>query len=41
MVGGKGGGRPENARGAGKDVDKIDILIAEAKRLLSSSAKPA
>jgi alanyl-tRNA synthetase len=36
IVGGKGGGRPENARGAGKDVDKIDTLMAEAKRLLSS-----
>ncbi|HET9418207.1 MAG TPA: alanine--tRNA ligase-related protein, partial [Chthoniobacterales bacterium] len=41
IVGGKGGGRPENARGAGKDVDKIGMLIAEARRLLSSSAERA
>ena len=34
IVGGKGGGRPENARGAGKDVGKIDNALAEAKRLI-------
>ncbi len=35
IVGGKGGGRPENAQGAGKDASKIDIALAEARRLLS------
>ncbi|HYY14222.1 MAG TPA: DHHA1 domain-containing protein, partial [Chthoniobacterales bacterium] len=40
IVGGKGGGRPENARGAGKEIGKIEMLLAEARRLLSSSAKP-
>jgi alanyl-tRNA synthetase len=34
IVGGKGGGRPESARGAGKDVSKIDAALAEAKKLL-------
>ena len=32
---GKGGGRPESAQGGGTDVDKIDILLEEARRLLS------
>ena len=41
IVGGKGGGRPDNAQGSGPDVDQIDILLAKATRLLSSSAKPA
>ena len=35
IVGGKGGGRPENAQGSGSDVDKIDNALAEARRLLS------
>ncbi len=35
MVGGKGGGRPENAQGGGTDADKIDQALAEAKRLLT------
>jgi alanyl-tRNA synthetase len=34
IVGGKGGGRPENAQGSGSDVDKIDKALAEARRLL-------
>jgi alanyl-tRNA synthetase len=34
IVGGKGGGRPENARGGGKDVSKIDEALATAKTLL-------
>jgi alanyl-tRNA synthetase len=37
IVGGKGGGRPESARGAGKDVDKIDNALAEAKRLIAAA----
>ena len=35
IIGGKGGGRPENAQGGGTDAGKIDILLEEAKRLLS------
>ena len=35
IVGGKGGGRPENAQGSGTDVGKIDKALAEARRLLS------
>jgi alanyl-tRNA synthetase len=35
IVGGKGGGRPENAQGSGTDVGKIDKVLAEARRLLS------
>jgi alanyl-tRNA synthetase len=34
IVGGKGGGRPENAQGAGRDSSKIDIVLAEARKLL-------
>jgi alanyl-tRNA synthetase len=35
IVGGKGGGRPEGAQGAGKDVAKIGEALARAKELLS------
>jgi alanyl-tRNA synthetase len=35
IVGGKGGGRAENAQGSGTDVGKIDKALAEARRLLS------
>jgi len=35
IVGGKGGGRPDIAQGAGKDASKIGIALAEAKKLLS------
>jgi alanyl-tRNA synthetase len=35
IVGGKGGGRPENAQGAGKDASKINEALAKAKELLS------
>lgn len=34
MVGGKGGGRPDNAQGAGKDPSKIDDALARARELL-------
>ena len=34
IVGGKGGGRPDNARGGGKDVAKLDEALAKAKSLL-------
>jgi alanyl-tRNA synthetase len=35
IVGGKGGGRPENAQGAGKDVSKVPDALARARELLS------
>ena len=35
IVGGKGGGRPDNARGGGKDVSKLDEALAKAAELLS------
>jgi alanyl-tRNA synthetase len=34
IVGGKGGGRPENAQGAGKDATKIAEALAKARELL-------
>ncbi len=34
IVGGKGGGRPENAQGAGKDSSKIAEALAKARELL-------
>jgi alanyl-tRNA synthetase len=37
LVGGKGGGRPENAQGSGGDVGKIDMALAEATRLLTAA----
>ncbi|HPC60970.1 MAG TPA: alanine--tRNA ligase [Verrucomicrobiota bacterium] len=35
IVGGKGGGRPENARGGGKDISKLDEALAKALSLIS------
>jgi alanyl-tRNA synthetase len=35
IVGGKGGGRPDNAQGAGKDPSKIDEALARARALFS------
>jgi alanyl-tRNA synthetase len=40
IVGGKGGGRPENARGSGKDPSKLDSALEQARQLLVSGAKP-
>ena len=37
IVGGKGGGRPENAQGAGKDVSKINQALAEARKIINGS----
>jgi alanyl-tRNA synthetase len=37
IVGGKGGGRPESAQGAGKDSSKIDQALAKARELLSAA----
>ncbi|PYJ85389.1 MAG: hypothetical protein DME70_09630, partial [Verrucomicrobia bacterium] len=34
IVGGKGGGRPDNAQGAGKDATKIDEALARVRELL-------
>src|SRR5947207_2319057 len=34
IVDGKGGGRPDNAQGAGKDVSKIDAALARAREIL-------
>jgi len=34
IVGGKGGGRPDNAQGAGKDATRIDEALARARELL-------
>src|SRR6516162_5138056 len=34
IVGGKGGGKPDNARGGGKDVSKLDEALAKAGALL-------
>ena len=34
LVGGKGGGKPENARGGGKDPSQLDAALAQAKTLL-------
>ncbi|HEV2454816.1 MAG TPA: alanine--tRNA ligase, partial [Verrucomicrobiae bacterium] len=35
IVGGKGGGKPDNARGGGKDAGKLDEALAKAKSLLA------
>ena len=35
IVGGKGGGRPENAQGAGRDASKVAEALAKARELLS------
>jgi alanyl-tRNA synthetase len=34
IVGGKGGGKPDNARGGGKDAAKLDEALAKARSLL-------
>jgi alanyl-tRNA synthetase len=34
IVGGKGGGKPDNARGGGKDAGKLDEALAKAKTLM-------
>ncbi len=34
IVGGKGGGKPDNARGGGKDASKLDEALIKAKSLL-------
>jgi alanyl-tRNA synthetase len=34
IVGGKGGGKPDNARGGGKDAGKLDEALAKARTLI-------
>ena len=34
IVGGKGGGKPDFARGGGKDAAKLDAALAEARSLI-------
>ncbi len=34
LVGGKGGGKPDHARGGGKDASQLDAALAQAKSLL-------
>ncbi len=36
IVGGKGGGKPDFARGGGKDVTKADAALAEARKLIGA-----
>ncbi|MCB1088157.1 MAG: alanine--tRNA ligase, partial [Verrucomicrobiae bacterium] len=36
VVGGKGGGRPEMARGAGPGVDQLDAMLAKARELVGN-----
>jgi alanyl-tRNA synthetase len=35
IVGGRGGGRPENARGGGKDSQKLDAALNQIRTLLA------
>jgi len=35
IIGGKGGGKPDNARGGGKDASKLDEALAKVKSLLT------
>ncbi len=37
IVGGKGGGKPDNARGGGKDASKLDEALRQAEALLAGS----
>ena len=36
IVGGKGGGKPAQARGGGKNVGKLDEAIAEVQKILAN-----
>jgi alanyl-tRNA synthetase len=38
IVGGKGGGKPDNARGGGKDASKLDEALAKVKDFLSNAS---
>ena len=39
LVGGKGGGKPDNARGGGKEVSKLNDALAKAGEMLKVEAK--
>jgi alanyl-tRNA synthetase len=39
IVGGKGGGRPEGAQGAGKDAAKIGEALAKARELIAQHSR--
>ena len=36
VAGGKGGGKPEMARGAARDLDKLDDALAKAKEVIGA-----
>ena len=40
LVGGKGGGKPDNARGGGKDASKLPAALNKARELVAG-ASPA
>jgi alanyl-tRNA synthetase len=37
LVGGKGGGRPDNARGAGKDPARLEEALAAAREFVAKA----
>jgi alanyl-tRNA synthetase len=37
LVGGKGGGKPDNARGGGKEVARLGAALAKAMELISAA----
>jgi alanyl-tRNA synthetase len=39
IIGGKGGGKPDNARGGGKDVSKIEEALQKARALIAEASK--
>ena len=40
IVGGKGGGRPDNARGGGKDASRLDEALSKALRAREWASRP-
>ena len=38
IIGGKGGGKPDYARGGGKDVSKLDEALAKAVQFIGGQA---
>jgi alanyl-tRNA synthetase len=37
LVGGKGGGKPDNARGGGKEVARLGVALAKAMELIGAA----